>query len=290
MRADNLTGPVAHHGEGPVWSPSWGGLRFVDLMAGELLTLRGEAGDTTDSLGVDRLRVGSPIAAFVRPRTGGGYIVATERGLAVSDHPHTAPTPLLTLWDDPTVRMNDGGTDPLGRLYAGSMSYSEQPDAGALYRIDGELRVSTVLPNVTISNGLAFSPDGSLCYYIDTPTGRIDVFDNVDGELTDRRPFVTVPDGQGWPDGLTVAADGSVWVAFWEGGAVRGYTADGSEASVIEVDAERVTACTFGGDDLATLFITTSRQGVAEGGDPQAGSLFACEPGVVGLPVVPFAG
>ncbi|MEJ3405238.1 SMP-30/gluconolactonase/LRE family protein [Rathayibacter sp. YIM 133350] len=281
-RAENLTGPIAQHGEGPVYSPTWGGLRIVDLSAGELVTLTDE--------GVRRLSVGSPIAGFVRPRVGGGYIVATERGIALSTDPHGEPTERRELWSDASVRMNDGGTDPFGRLYAGSMSYTEQPGAGRLYRIDTDLSVTEVLSSATISNGIAFSPDGSLCYYVDTTTQRVDVFDHVDGELTNRRPFVSIPDEHGSPDGLTVAADGSVWVAFWMGRAVRAYSPSGEPVDVIDVDADRVTACTFGGEDLGTLYITTSRQGLSEGEDPAAGSVFVAQPGVRGLPVVPFAG
>src|SRR4051794_21435256 len=170
MRAANVTGPVAHHGEGPVWSESWGGLRFVDLLAGDLLTLEGD--------NVRRLAIGSPVAGFVRPRSNGGFVVATERGIALSDGPDIAPTRSVTLWNDPAIRMNDGGTDPLGRLYAGSMAYDESKGAATLYRLDAELNVTTVLTEVTISNGIAFSPDGTRCYYVDTPTGRVDVLDH----------------------------------------------------------------------------------------------------------------
>lgn len=284
MRAANLTGPVSHHGEGPVWSESWGGLRFVDLTAGDLLTL--EAGGAS----VRRLHIGSPVAGFVRPRANGGYIVATRRGLGLSDAPDAAPTRTVELWSDPGVRMNDGTTDPQGRLYAGSMSYAEETGAAKLYSVGTDLAASVVLENVTISNGIAFSPDGSLCYYTDTPTGRIDVFDNVDGVLVDRRPFVTIDEATGYPDGFTVDTDGRVWVALWAGSAVHAYEPDGSLAAVVELPVSQVSACTFGGPDLGTLFITTSRQGFSPEDEPEAGSLFAVDPGATGLPVVPFAG
>lgn len=284
MRAANVTGPVAHHGEGPVWSESWGGLRFVDLTAGALLTLE------ADGTSVRRLDIGSPVAAFVRPRTNGGYIVATERGLGLSDDPDGAPTRTVEFWTDPGIRMNDGTTDPLGRLYAGSMSYAEETGAAKLYGVGTDLAASVVLDSVTISNGIAFSPDGSLCYYADTPTGRIDVFDNIEGELRDRRPFVTIDAAIGYPDGFTVDADGRVWVALWAGSAVHAYDPDGGLASIVELPVSQVSACTFGGADLGTLYITTSRQGFSPDDEPEAGSLFSVRPGVTGLPVVPFAG
>lgn len=281
--ADNLTGPLAHHAEGPVWWPGWGGLRYVDLAAGALLTVREH--------GVDRLQLEDPIAAFVRPRAGGGYVVGVERGLALASGPDELPERVLTLWDDPAVRMNDGGTDPAGRLLAGSMAYDASAGAASLYRIDAGLGVETVLESVTISNGVAFSPDGRTCYYVDTATHRIDRFDVDDAaELGGRRPFVSIDPADGAPDGLTVAADGSVWVALWGGSCVHGYDADGTLRAVVEVGARQVSACTFGGPALDELFITTSRQGIADGDEPEAGSVFVARPGVAGLPVTPFAG
>lgn len=280
--AENLTGPVAHHAEGPVWSLGWGGLRYVDLSEGSLLTVHGDT--------VTRLHIGSAIAGFVRPRAAGGYVVATERGIAISDYADDAPSRWVELWSDPTVRMNDGTTDPQGRLYAGSMAYDAELGRGTLYRIDPDLSWRVAIANVTISNGMAFSPDASLAYYADSATGRVDVFDHADGALTNRRPFVAIEADAGAPDGLTVAADGSVWVALWGGSAVRGYAASGALMTIVELPATQVSACTFGGDNLDTLFITTSRQDLAADQQPEAGSVFQVQVGIRGLPVVPFAG
>jgi sugar lactone lactonase YvrE len=146
------------------------------------------------------------------------------------------------------------------------------------------------VPDVTVSNGLGWSPDGSTAYFNDTPTGRIDVFDDEDDRLVRRRPFVTVEEGVGLPDGLTVDADGGVWVALWGGHAVRRYDSSGRLTEVVELPPAQVSACTFGGDDLSTLFITTSREGLPDEEDPEAGSVFAFRPGVAGLPVSPYAG
>lgn len=171
------------------------------------------------------------------------------------------------------------------------MAYDGRPGGGALYRLDPDLSVHVVLENVTISNGLAWSPDGSLAYYNDTATHRTDVFD-YDGEsgLTGRRPFVDLSAEAENPDGLTVDEEGCVWVAFYGGGAVRRYTPDGALDEVVEVPARQVTACTFGGPGMDELFITTSREGLEPGDDPLAGSLFRAVPGVKGLPVREFAG
>jgi sugar lactone lactonase YvrE len=281
VHAQQLTGPVAHHGEGPVWSDGWGGLRFVDMMVGDVLSLAEDGS-------IGRRRV-APIAAAMRPRRSGGAIISVERGCALESADGSL-TYLPGIWSDPDVRMNDGGCDPDGRFYCGSMAYDARPRAGALHRVDTDLSVSTVLDGVTISNGLEWTPDGSRAYYADTPTGRIDVFDyDTSDGLTGRRPFVEIPAGAGVPDGLTVDEEGGVWVALYDGGAVRRYTDSGVLDAVVEVPTRKVTACTFGGPDLGRLFITTSQENLEPGSDPLAGSLFDADVGVRGVPAREFA-
>jgi len=280
--AENITGPVAYHAEGPVWSDSWGGLRLVDMFAGDLLTLR-------DS-GVARLHVGT-LAAFHRPREGGGYVVATARSLAVSDFADGQPRPFA-----PECRLhggrrfNDGACSPAGTLYAGSMAADGSPHAGQLLRVQPSGRSEVAVDEVGVSNGLAFSPDGSRAYYADTNTGRVDVLDNEDDRLVRRRPFVMISPDDGAPDGLTVDSEGGVWVALWGGSAVHGYDRRGRLQEVVALPARQVSACTFGGPELATLFITTSRENLPEGEDPEAGSVFAATPGVRGIETLPFGG
>ncbi len=276
-----MTDPVAHHAEGPVWSDAWGGLRWVDMLAGDVLSF---AADGT----VRRRHVGR-VAAALRPRRTGGAVIAVERGFVLEDA-DGALTPLDPVWSDPGVRMNEGGCDPDGRFWCGSMAYDQAPGAAALYRLDPDGGVATVLRGVTISNGLDWSPDGSLAYYDDTATHRVDVFDyDRDAGLTARRPFVRLPD-EGNPDGLTVDAEGGVWVALFGSGAVHRYRADGTLDVVVEVPAAQVTACTFGGPRLDHLFVTTSREGLGPDDDPLAGSLFRADVGIAGRPVREFAG
>jgi sugar lactone lactonase YvrE len=282
MRAERVTDSVAYHGEGPVWSERWGGLRWVDMLAGDVLSL-------ADDGAIDRRHVGS-ISAVLRPRYGGGSVIGVERGFALEDSGGVL-THLDELWTGDGIRMNEGGCDPEGRFYCGSMAYDQRPGAGTLYRLDPDGSVGVVLQNVTVSNGLEWSPDGSLAYYNDTATHRTDVFD-YDGEagLTGRRPFVDLSAEAMLPDGLTVDAEGGVWMALNGSGAVRRYTPDGMLDEVVEVPARQVTACTFGGPRLDQLFITTSRENLEPGDDPLAGSLFRATVGVVGLPVREFAG
>jgi sugar lactone lactonase YvrE len=281
MRVEQLTGPVAYHGEGPVWSAEWGGLRWVDMLAGDVLSL-GLQGE------VNRRHVGR-VAAALRPRRAGGAVIAVERGFAL-EGPDGDITSLGELWSDAGVRMNEGGCDPDGRFYCGSMAYDKRRGAACLYRLDPDGSVQVVLRGVTISNGLDWSPDGSLAYYNDTATGRTDVFDySFASGLTRRRPFVDMRPG-GRPDGLTVDSQGGVWIALANSGAVHRYTASGVLDEVVEVPARKVTACTFGGADLDQLFITTSREGIEAGADPLAGSLFRADVGIGGMPARAFDG
>ncbi|TFC20795.1 SMP-30/gluconolactonase/LRE family protein [Cryobacterium algoritolerans] len=281
MLAEQFTDPVAFHGEGPVWSDSWGGLRWVDMFAGDILSLDGDT--------VNRRNVG-PFVATLRPRQSGGAVIALERGFALEDAAGEL-TRLDQLWNIAGMRMNEGGCDPHGRFYCGSMAWDQRARAGSLYRLDGDGRVTVVQDDLTISNGLEWSPDGSLAYYNDTRTGRVAVFDyDEEFGLTGLRTFAEIPAEAGYPDGLTVDSEGCVWVALYAGGAVRRYTPDGTLDGVVEVGAHRVTACTFGGPRLDRLFITTSREDLVPGEDPLAGSLFVADVGVTGRAVREFAG
>jgi sugar lactone lactonase YvrE len=278
---EQITDPLTHHGEGPVWHAGWPGLRWVDMLAGDVLTLDADSG------AVSRRHVGS-VAAALRPCRDGGAVLAIERGFALADDALLDIRPLGQLWDDPTVRMNEGGCDPDGRFYCGSMSCEEKPGAGTLYRLDATGAVTPVLRDVTISNGLHWSPDGTTAYYIDTPTLRIDAFDYVDGELCQRRPLIHIAPEHGAPDGLTVDSEGHLWVALWGGGAVHRYTPDGRLDEVFKVPAPRVTACTFGGAQLNELYITTSQVDTDLERHPGAGALFRVTLPIRGLPPLPY--
>jgi sugar lactone lactonase YvrE len=282
VRGEQVTDPVAHHGEGPVWSERWGGLRWVDMLAGDVLSLRPDGT-------VERRHIGT-VAAALRPRSRSGAVIGVERGFALEE-PDGTLTTLDELWTDPGVRMNDGGCDPDGRFYCGSMADDKTPGVAALYRLDPDGSTRVVLDLLTISNGLDWSPDGSRAYYNDTDTYRVDVFDyDRDVGLTNRRAFIDVTPDDGRPDGLTVDAEGGVWVALNHSGTVRRYTPDGAPDAVVDVPSRQVTACTFGGADLDQLFMTTSRENLPRGDDPLAGSLFRAEVGVRGFPVREFSG
>jgi sugar lactone lactonase YvrE len=281
VRAEQVTAAVAYHAEGPVWSDRWGGLRWVDLFAGDVLSLQPDGA-------VERRHVSTVVAA-VRPRRDGGSVLGVERGFALEDADGSVSVG-DDLWSDPNLRMNEGGCDPDGRFYCGSMAYDRALGAGALHRLDPDGSVHIVLAGITISNGLDWSPDGSRAYYVDTETGRIDRFDyDREAGLTARRAFVEVPPEDGRPDGLTVDAEGGVWVALNLGGTVLRFTPSGVVDATVELPVRKVTACTFGGPHLDELYITTSREDLAPDEEPAAGSLFRAAVGVSGLPAREFA-
>ena len=278
-----MTEPLALHGEGPCWLARSGEVAWVDMLAGRVLATSLASGATRV------IDVPGPVAAIVRPRAAGGLVVATETGVELLDE-SDAPALLCTIVDEPGVRMNDGACDPQGRFWCGTMAYDAHDGGGALYRVEPDGSHSLQLAGVTISNGLGWTPDGATAYYVDSLAG-IDVFafDGATGTLSERRRLATI-EGGSLPDGLAVDAEGGIWVALWDGGAVRRYGPDGTLEAVVELPCARVTACAFGGDSLDELFITTSRLELPDGVDPAAGSLFRCRPGVRGQAVLPFAG
>jgi len=285
-------GSAAEHGEGPVWDARAGLLRWVDMLRGDVLSLDPASIGTDGLVEPDRRHV-SDVTAALRPRATGGWVVATERGFAVTDADDDwTLRPIAAAFEDRTIRMNEGGCDRAGGFLCGSMAYAKTPGDGTLYRLDPDGTVEVVLRDLTISNGFSLDPGGTTAYFIDTPTARIDIFDvGTDGRtLTGRRPFVTIEAGVGWPDGLAVDAAGGVWVALFGGSAVRGYAPDGTLTTVIHVDTPNVTACAFVGDDLGTLCITTSQENLDVRTEPLAGTLFAVRPGATGMLPLPFLG
>lgn len=285
--AEQLTAPVTWHGEGPCWDPVGRRMLVVDMLAGAVVDLSSLEKPV-------RYEVGSQVAAVVRPRVDGGFIVATEHGFSLFDASFAFERSLAEVLDDPAIRLNEGGCDAAGRFFCGAMAYDETPGAASLYRVEADGRTSVVFDGVTISNGLQWSVDGTLAYYVDTPTHRVDVFDYsvADGAFSERRTLVDVSGFTGAPDGMTIDAEGGLWVAFWGGGVVRRFDGrTGAVTAEIEVPgASHISACAFGGESLDTLYITTSRQHLADDAEPEAGAVFAVQPGVRGTPLHAFAG
>jgi sugar lactone lactonase YvrE len=269
-------------GEGPVWAPDRRELIWVDIARG--LVHRRSAGRADATLDV-----GQPVACAV-PRVRGGLALALRDGFALLEAGGREPRLVAPIERDrPDTRMNDGACDRRGRFWAGTMSLRGDTRTAALYRLDPDLRVTRVLPGISVSNGIGWAPDGGTLYHVDSPRRRIDVYDFEphSGTIAGRRAVIPVESELGTPDGLTVDAEGGVWVALWGGSAVQRYSAEGSLDRRIQLPATNVTSCCFGDADLGTLYVTTARRAAHE---PLAGALFACRPGVTGLPATPFAG
>jgi sugar lactone lactonase YvrE len=271
----------AELGEGPVWDAGRRLLLFVDIM-------RGDVHAFNPATAAHRVvNVGVPVGA-VAPTARGDWIAAAGQGFYRIDPVSGRRTLVAEAAPGRSdLRMNDGYVDPFGNFWAGTLSLHRSPNQSALYRLTTGGDVETVLEPVTNSNGIDWSPDGRLMYYVDTGTRRIDTFD-VDpgsGLLSHRRPFVDMTRETGRPDGLVVDANGGVWVALWRGGAVRRYRPDGGLDLELSLPTALVTKCAFGGPDMADLYITTAwRDLTAEQrlAQPHAGGLFRARPGVAG--------
>ena len=282
--AERFTEVVTHHGEGPFWDAVEGRLLLVDMLAGAIVEVDGQGAANRHDYG--------RIAAVIRARRDGGYLLAEERRLLLLKPDLTEDHALPEVFGDSGIRMNEGGCDPQGRFYIGTMAYDQTPGAGKLYRIDPDGSVGVVLPSVTISNGLQWNAAGDTAFYNDTTTGRVQVFD-FDGDagtFSNGRTLATI-EGPGGPDGMAIDVEDGIWVALYGGSAVHRYDASGKLTEVLEVPgASQVTACTFGGEDRRTLFITTSRENLKDGEQPEAGAVFRHEAGVPGAVPHPFAG
>lgn len=274
--------------EGPCWDESTRTLVWVDILAGVV--------NTVDPLSGHRQRhaLGMPVSA-VAPRVHGGWVAAVERGFLLLDAGWGAAGDVIDAPGQPVgTRFNDGHCDPEGRFWAGTLAYDGTPEASALYRLDPDGSVRKVLDRVTNSNGIGWSPDGGTMYYVDTGRGSVDrlELELLTGVVTGRSPVARIDPSDGLPDGLTVDAEGYLWLALWGGACVRRYRPDGTLEHVIRLPATQVTSVTFGGDGLGELFITTAREGLSREqrtGQPLAGSIFHWRPGVAGLPASRYA-
>lgn len=275
MPVERLGSAVFMHGESPVWCPRIGSWLAVDLLAGDIVALTNDGNH-------ERHHVDDVVTA-IRWQRDSGFIVALERRVALLNDSFVVVQRSDAVWTDPSLRMNDGGCDPGGAFYCGSMAYDEAPGRGALYRFDADLRPITVLGEVTISNGIDWALGGECAYYVDSATGRIDVLVIDDGHVRERRTLAVVSAEHGIPDGLTVDEEGHIWVALWGGGSVWCFSPEGECIEQVPVPTPYVTACSFGGPELDRLLITSSRLGYGDAqADPLAGAVFVGDVGARG--------
>jgi D-xylonolactonase len=275
-------------GEGPVWVARENALYWVDIKGSRIFRRAFDTGE--NSVWRTPFRVCS-----LAPRESGGFVAGSENGFAFVDPEagrydlHANPEP-----ERPTNRFNDGKLDREGRFWAGTMDDEEVLASGALYRLDRDLGWRRVDDEYRVTNGPAFSPGGRLMYHNDSARQVTYVFDvGEEGNAANRRVFAEYGEGDGYPDGMTVDAEGCLWIAFWDGWCLRRLSPEGEIVSTLQVPVQRPTSCAFAGPDLDHLFITSARAGLNDQAllaQPQAGGLFLARPGATGLAESLFAG
>ena len=282
----------AELGERPFWDAATGCLVWVDILAGQLHRYRPGVGDEVFHT------AGAAVGAAA-PRASGGYVLAAADGFRlVGVDGRAEGNPLRPPGMVADARFNDAACDPAGRFWAGTVTAGRRPEAGALYQLQPDGRITAVLDRVTESNGLGWSPDGGTFYFIDSgeprPRIRAFPFDLASGRLGPPRDLVQPPAGSGTPDGLVVDAEGCLWVAFWGGSAVRRYSPTGELLAELPVPVSQPSCPAFGGPDLADLYVTTAWQDMTEpqrAAEPLVGHVLRTRyRGVVGQPVSAFGG
>jgi sugar lactone lactonase YvrE len=289
-------------GEAPAWDRAQQRLLWSDMEEGVVHEARANGkGGWTETR---RIELGVPIAATI-PRSRGGFVLPAGTDVLLVDEAGQV-TPLARLdVDAQRFRFNDAKCDAAGRLWAGTLSRDFEAGAAALYRIESNGAITTALEGLTLANGLDWSPDGSTFYLVDSLTRCLDAFDFdiASGSLGNRRTIVTLPFGEGGPNGLAVDNEGAIWMAVTGSGSVHRYTPDGDLLTRVLIGTPGATSCAFGGADGGDLFITSLGRrmpdvaqtigitpAMMENAGPQAGALFVCRSGVAGPPARPFAG
>jgi len=276
-------------GEGPMWDSRTQSMYWVDILDKRIYCNGNVLVQLDDLIGC------------IAPRKDGGLILAISGvdqrlGIASLDLDSLKWTPLTTLDDEPSNnRFNDGKCDPRGRFLAGTMDKGEKDPLGSLYSFDGTI-VKKLLSDVTISNGLTWSPDYKTFYFIDTPTREVRAFDyDVEtGAIANPRLAISIPAAFGWPDGMTSDRQGNLWVAMWGGAQVTKWDPNtGQLLEQIQVPAKNVSSCVFGGKNMDELYITSARKELDEATlteYPLTGGLFRLQTKVEGMPTFEFAG
>jgi L-arabinonolactonase len=279
-------------GEGVFWSAAHDLLYWTDIH-GEQVWSWNPATRTSRSYPVPgrvccfSTRAGRPASEL---------LTAFADGFAFLDLATGKRTPIAAFEPDkPTTRLNDGRTDRQGRFIAGGMDERDLAPISSVWRLDRDLQLTRLLDGVACANSTCFSPDGGTMYFADSPTREIVayVYDANSATLGDKRVIATLPEESGVPDGSCTDAEGHIWNAVWEGYRVERRAPDGKLVQTVEIPVRKPTCCAFGGADLRTLYITSSRLGESDADlarEPLAGSLFQIDPGVCGVADPPFAG
>ena len=276
-------------GEGARWDDRRSELLRVDILAGRVY--RDEVYADGALVPVRRYQVSGTVGAVAPIHDDQGWLLATDRWFTYLS-PNGELRPLVEVAPEGT-RMNDAACDPQGRFWGGTLAHDQHPGGGALYRLDRNGHTELILDDLTISNGLGWSPDGATMYLADSGPGVIHAFrfDPDPGTVSDHRVLVNVPSDVGSPDGLTVDASGDLWVAIYGGGRVQRYAPDGELRQELLVPAEQTTCCAFGGPGLNLLYVTTATENWTDEqrlAEPAAGLVYRFNTEATGRPAAPF--
>lgn len=269
-------------GEGPVW---WqGALYYVDIEGHRVH--RFDPADGSEKSWHVGQRVGTVV-----PRESGGLVIAGDHGLYFLDEENGHLTAIADPEPDKADnRFNDGKCSPDGRFFAGTISLVKKTGDAKLYRLDPDLTLHEAFGPVTNSNGIAWSTDGKTVYYIDTPRKEVLAFDYEEGHLRNMRSVVSTAHLDSSPDGMTIDAEGNLWIAFCHGACVASFSPEtGEELRRVDLPCLETTACAFGGPELADLYVTTGVHKSVQ--EEHAGRLFVIRGlGVKGVTANAFAG
>jgi sugar lactone lactonase YvrE len=276
-------------GEGVRWDARRGELLRVDILAGRVY--RDRVSDDGSLLPVRVYNLPGTVGAIAPVQGDDGWVLAADRSFVHLREDGSTRT--LAEVARPGTRMNDGACDPQGRFWAGTMADDHQAGGGALYRLDPTGRAQLMLGDLTISNGLGWSPDGGTMYLVDSGPRVVYAFafDDRHGTISNRRVLLTVAEELGAPDGMTVDAGGDLWVAIYGAGKVHRYSPHGELLDVVALPAEQTTCCGFAGPGLSRLYVTTATENWSDDrrrAAPEAGLVYWCETDTSGLPAATF--
>ena len=276
-------------GEGLRWDARRREILGVDILAGRVY--RGGVGDDGSLSLVSHYQLPGTVGAIAPVQDDEGWILAADRGFLYLA-PDGSVRPIAEV-SPAGARMNDGACDPQGRFWAGTLADDFRPGGGALYRLDRDGRVTVMRRDLTISNGIGWSPDGTTMYLADSGPGVVYAFhfDGESGNLSADRPFISIDKEVGTPDGLTVDGAGDVWVAVYGGGQIHRYSPSGDLRHRLMVPAHQTTSCTFAGAQLNRLYVTTATEGWSDEqrrAEPGAGLVYRFEVDATGRAAEPF--